>query len=327
MSKKIPVALYDGSIELVENSPISCAVLNDENKTRVLSQTEMVKALGRSQGGSKRGEANLPRWISASNLNPYLSTVLKEAILNPIEYRTTNGSVAHGIDATLLSDILDVFLDAERDGKLHESQKDIAAKAYQLGKALKKTAIIALVDEATGFIKDKNRAKDELQKFLRQFMRDDAAVLVKRFEDSFFEMIYKMRGWTWDYTHKHPGVVGLWINDIVYERIAPLVLAELKVKNPITEKGGRAHKHHQFLTDEVGVPKLLNHLAAIEALGRASNYNWIKFMGMVDTAFPKQYQQLKLIFDDEEDNTKLPTSEFNKKLITALNYNPKEDKK
>lgn len=45
-------------------------------------------------------------------------------------------------------------------------------------------------------------------------------------------MIYKMRGWTWDYTHKHPSVVGKWINDLIYERLAPLVLSELRRKIP-----------------------------------------------------------------------------------------------
>lgn len=41
-------------------------------------------------------------------------------------------------------------------------------------------------------------------------------------------MIYKMRNWTWTQTNKRPGVIGKWIDDIVYQRIAPLILAELK---------------------------------------------------------------------------------------------------
>jgi hypothetical protein len=145
-------------------------------------------------------------------------------------------------------------------------------------------------------------------------------------EFSFFEMIYKMRGWTWNYAHKYPGVVGIWINDIVYERIAPLVLAELQEKNPIIEeKGHRKYKHHQYLSEDIGIPKLLNHLSAVEALGRASGYNWSKFMIMLDTAFPKQYQQLSFIFDDYED--KLPKlSSFDQTMKKALDYDPNKDK-
>lgn len=41
-------------------------------------------------------------------------------------------------------------------------------------------------------------------------------------------MIYKMRGWDWENIHKRPAVVGQWINDIVYKRLGPGVLEELK---------------------------------------------------------------------------------------------------
>ena len=146
---------------------------------------------------------------------------------------------------------------------------------------------------------DKNRAKDELQKFLSQFISDEASRWVKTFNDSFFEMIYRMHGWNWTMTHKRPGVVGTWINDIVYERLAPIVLTELQKVNPKTDKGTRKDRHHQHLTEDVGRPKLKEHLAAVEALGRASGYNWAKFMQMLNAAFPKQYQQLDLLFPDD----------------------------
>lgn len=48
----------------------------------------------------------------------------------------------------------------------------------------------------------------------------------------------------------------------------------------------------------MGIPKLLNYLAFIETLAKVSNYDWNRFMDMVDIAFPKQYQQLKLFYDD-----------------------------
>ena len=42
----------------------------------------------------------------------------------------------------------------------------------------------------------------------------------------------------------------------------------------------------------------LSHISSLEALGRASNYNWDRFIDMVDLAFPKQNQQIKFYFDD-----------------------------
>lgn len=108
-----------------------------------------------------------------------------------------------------------------------------------------------------------------------------------------------MRGWSWEITNKKPGVVGTWINDIVYERLGPMLLSELKKKNPILESGNRGKKHHQFLTSEIGHPKLKEHLAAVQALGRVSGYKWSKSMQMLDIAYPKQYQQMSLLFPDE----------------------------
>lgn len=299
---------------------VPCAVLN--NGKRVFIQREIVGLLT----GNKKG--GFDRYLKPKNLFKYLPEKFKEnSLVQSVFTFKTDTREAQGFEATDLIDICMMYINARNDNALLPSQMHLATQSLVIVSAFAKTGVIAVIDEATGYLKDKNRAKDELQKFLRQFMREDAAKWVRRFEDSFFEMIYKMRGWTWNYTHKHPGVVGVWINDIVYERIAPLVLTELKTKNPTTEKGGRKNKHHVFLTDEIGIPKLLNHLAAVEALGRASGYDWNRFMVMLDKAFPKQYQQLSLIFDEPADEQpKKQLSDFDQKLNTALNYNPKEQK-
>jgi hypothetical protein len=290
-NQEILYATHTGEITIGENT-IPCAVLN--NGKRVFIQREIIGLLT----GNKKG--GLGRYLKPNNLQPYLPEKFRDnSLVQSVYHFKTGSQIAQGLSATDLIDICMMYINAKNDNKLQTNQLHLAAQSLIIVSAFAKTGVIAVIDEATGFIKDKNRAKDEFQKFLLQFMREDAARLVKRFEDTFFEMIYKMRGWTWNYAHHHPGVVGIWINDIVYERIAPMILSELQNKNPVQDKGTRKYKHHQFLSDSVGVPKLLNHLAAIEALGRASGYNWNRFMIMLDTAFPKQYQQLSLVFDDD----------------------------
>ncbi|XOV66560.1 MAG: P63C domain-containing protein [Fluviicola sp.] len=322
-------ALYDGSLEIGENYSIDSAVLNNEERTRVLSQKEVVKALGRSQGGSKRGEANLPRWISASNLTPYISSELREAILNPIVYKTTNGNTAHGIEATMLVDICEVWLDLEKSGDIHESQKETARRAYILFKSLAKTSIIALVDEATGYQSAKDRAKDTLQIFLKRALQEEAVKWVKTFQDEFFEMIFMMKGWTWGNTSKKPGVVGHYINDLVYARISPDLVDELRRLNPKV-KGRRKAKHHQHLTKDFGHPILKDHLAGLIALGRASGYDWDIFMQMVNKAYPIYGKTIQMNFPEtleDLDNSKNDTdlSNFNKSLKTALDHKPPKE--
>lgn len=315
---------YEGELDL-NGFIIPCYVLEDG--ARIISGNQMQEALKLFPDAAKiKSGSRLARLLAYESIKSLIANKYDPGHFEPIICYNGNQKI-NGYEATVLADICEIMLDARVLGLLTgERQKQIANQCEILIRSFARVGIIALVDEATGYQKDKNRAKDELQKFLKQFMREDAARWIKRFEDSFFEMIYRMRGWTWNYTHKHPGVVGVWINDIVYERVAPLVLSELKAKNPVTEKGSRKNKHHVFLTDEIGIPKLLNHLAAVEALGRASGYDWNRFMTMLDKAFPKQYQQLSFIFDETlPQTTKNPElSDLNEKLTKAIEYNPKK---
>ena len=95
-----------------------------------------------------------------------------------------------------------------------------------------------------------------------------------------------------------PGVVGRYTNDIVYERLAPGILEELQRLNPSQEDRGRARKHHQYLTDDIGHPALAQHLHAVIGLMRASA-TWDQFRTLLDRAFPKKGTQLDLLLSDD----------------------------
>lgn len=300
VEESILVAKYgsDKTPLMLGNLDIPCYVLEDG--TRVFSGRGIRTILG----ATSRSGQWLQRFVSSPEFAEYFSAgenSVKERIENPIKFTTkgTGGyaSVAYGYEVTILIDICSAIIDGNRAGVYHD--ETIVRNADVIIRSVAKVGIIALVDEATGYDKEKNRAKDELQKFLNLFIAKEASKWVKTFDDSFFEMIYKMRNWTWIDTNKRPGVVGQWINDIVYERIGPMVLTELNKVNPKKETGARKGKHHQFLSEDIGHPKLREHLAAVQALGRASGYNWTRFMQMLDIAYPKQYQQYPLVFEDE----------------------------
>lgn len=289
-SDKTPLKL--GDLE------IPCYVLEDG--TRVFSGRGVQKAIGYD---SKSGQW-MKSFCNIKGLSPYFyagDQSIAERLSNPIKFKRVDAggsqSDTNGYEVTLLVDICSIIIDANRAGDFDDTK--IVRNADIIIRSVAKVGIIALVDEVTGYQQDKNRAKDELQKFLAQFISDEASRWVKTFNDSFFEMIYRMHGWSWTLTYRRPGVVGKWINDIVYERLAPVILTELQKVNPKTDKGTRKDRHHQHLTEDVGRPKLKEHLAAVEALGRASGYNWAKFMQMLNAAFPKQYQQLDLLFPDD----------------------------
>lgn len=105
-------------------------------------------------------------------------------------------------------------------------------------RAFAKVGIIALVDEATGY-QDK-RAQNALAKILEKFIAEEMQPHTKTFPEEFYRQIFRLRGWEWKpWTVKKPGVIGHYTNDIVYERLAPDVLDELKRPNPTNEAGNR----------------------------------------------------------------------------------------
>ena len=274
---------------------IPCYVLN--NGMRVFSGRGIQKAIG---AGSKASGQWLQGFVRSDSILPYLPAGVIDKFNSPVEFKRSDAggsqTTTYGYEATLLIDLCNAIIDAYNDRRDNVSE-DYFNFANIILRAVAKVGIIALVDEATGYNKEKTRAKDELQKFLAEFINQEAVQWVKTFDDTFFEDIYRMRNWTWEKTAKKPSFVGKIINDIVYERIAPLVLSELRKLNPKSDNGNRKYRFHQFLTSDVGRPALKQHLAVLHSFAVVSDYNWDKFMRMLDKAHPKQYQQL-ILFDD-----------------------------
>lgn len=164
-------------------------------------------------------------------------------------------------------------------------------------RAVARVGIIALIDEATGY--QEIRDKDTLQKILDKYLLKEYAKWAKRFPDDFYREMFRLRGWQWKgMSVNRPSVVGKYTNDIVYERLAPGVLQELKRLNPKDEKGNRKAKYQQFLTEDTGVPALDKHLHSIMALMRASA-SYPQFERMLARSFPKLGQQIPLNFDED----------------------------
>jgi hypothetical protein len=290
-------ATHEGELP-IGDTVVSCAVLNDGR--RVLSQSGFMRALGRARQAKGRayykGDVNLPAFLTAQNLKVFIPKDL-EVTSSQIEFRTIKGQKAYGYSADLLPAVVSVFLDADRAGVLVATQKHIAERAYILAKALMNVAITALVDEATGY--QEVRDKQALQAILDKYLRKEFALWAKRFPDDFYRQIFRLRGWEWKGMKvNRPQVVAAYTKDIVYARLAPGVLDELERRNPPTQKKGRVSKHHQWLTDEIGLPALEQHMHAVLALQRVSK-DWDHFKRMLDVALPKRGDTLQLdLFTD-----------------------------
>lgn len=290
-SKHMPHATHEGIIK-IGDIEIACAVLNTGE--RLITQSGFMRALGRARQAKGRqyykGDINLPAFLTAQNLKPFIPKDL-EVASSQIEFRPLKGMRAFGYADSLLPEVCDVFVKADRAGKLAPNQQHIADQAHVILKGLARTGIAGLIDEATGY--QEVRDKHALQALLDTYLRKELAAWAKKFPDEFYEHIFRLRGWQWKGRGKNPPqVVASYTKDIVYARLAPQILEQLERKNPI-EGGRRKSKHHQWLTEDVGNPALAQHLHAVITLMRVSK-TWGQFKLMLDQAHPKRGDTLQL---------------------------------
>lgn len=292
---QLPVAEFgspDRPLRILD-AEIPCYVLSDG--TRVLTQEGFLSALGRAKKakggtGASKGVDNLPAFLAANSLKSLISNEIIEST-TPIEFRLPTGGKAFGFRAELLPKVCNIYLAARDQKLLLPSQQHLAKQADMLVRGLAETGIVALVDEATGY--QQVRARDALQAFLDRFLRKELAAWVKTFPDEFFQELFRLKRWKWSGTSRRPGVVGHYINDLIYDRLGPGVLAELEKRNPTDERGRRKARHHQWLTEEIGNPALAQHLYATIGFMRAHD-SWDAFTEAFKRAFPKKGENLSL---------------------------------
>lgn len=288
-------ALYEGEVQVSEDIAIPCAVLEDG--TRLLTQQGFLKAIGRARsakGGQGSTIEGVIPFLAAKNLQPFVSDELRAAAV-PVEFRTDKGTKAFGFHAELLPQVSEVYLSARDAGVLHPSQLAIAKACDIVTRGLARVGIIALVDEATGY--QEIRDRDALQAILKKYVDGKLYEWTKTFPTEFFKEIFRLKGWEWN-AGKMPGVVGKYINDLIYDRITPDLLIELKKQNPKNDRGNRRFRHHQLLSRDLGHPELTLRINQILGMAYACE-NWDQFYYSVQRKFPKQGSTLMMDFGEQ----------------------------
>ncbi|MFN8927714.1 MAG: P63C domain-containing protein, partial [Rhodospirillales bacterium] len=209
---------------------------------------------------------------------------------NPIFYRTKSGARAVGYDARLLPQVADVYLQL-RDasvkdrGAVPARYQGMVTAADILVRGLANVGIIALVDEATGFQRD--RATDALATILEAFIAKELQPYIRTFPGEFYDELFRLRGLQFPKDKvKRPQYFGHLTNDIVYARLAPGILKELKESVPKREDGRRKHHFTRHLTDTTGHPKLREHLASVVTIMTLSD-DYEDFKAKLDRRHPR----------------------------------------
>src|SRR5207248_4351048 len=109
---------------------------------------------------------------------------------NPIVFKPLNGDPAHGYEGTALIELCDAIWEARKQGKLTKTQEFLGVQAEIIMRASAKIGIIALIDEATGFILDKRR--EQYRELFQEFIREEFRMWKKEFPDEFFDMLYRL---------------------------------------------------------------------------------------------------------------------------------------
>ena len=84
----------------------------------------------------------------------------------------------------MITAVCNIWLKAREKGALQKQQLAKAQQAEIIMRALADTAVVALIDEATGY--QAARPRDALQQYLEMIVRKELAVWAKKFPDEFY---------------------------------------------------------------------------------------------------------------------------------------------
>lgn len=302
----IPKAVF-GSPDrpvVIAGIEINCYVLDDT--TRLLVQNGMRKVLG-----IKNRYKSFAEIITTTGFISFIDAELREKVVNPILFkRESGGRTAYGYSAETLVDLCEAILKARDANLVPKHLQYVCDRADMIIRSLAKVGIVALVDEVTGF--QEARDKKALQTLLDKYLLDEYAKWAKRFPDEFYQQLFRLRGWSFDPNNsKRTQAVAWFTKNLVYQRLAPGILKELEVRNPILENGRRKSKHFQWFTDDTGIPALNQHFHTLLAFMRiGDNYEHFKFM--IDRALPVHGETIQMSFFK---NSELFGEEFEKAVF------------
>lgn len=278
-------ATHKGNFKEDFGIDVDCYVLNDQNKTAVISQRGMGKALKLGEGGG-----SLPRFINGKIMSKAVGAELHEKIANPLIFKDDTVVLnigqpmpVNGYDVTILIDICKAIVKAEAEGVLLASQANIAKQAHVILNASAKAGIQGLVYALSGY----DRTKDEIITAFKFFVKEEAREYEKEFPAQLYEEWYRLyqlpkpeRNRPWKFMH-------LTIDQVYY----PLAnssgkIHELVVMQRAKKKEDRNKRLFQFLA-EIGVKALRTHLGQLLGIAKISK-NQEEYEGHVNTVFGVQ---------------------------------------
>lgn len=256
--------LHKGNFKEEFGIDVDCYVLDDAQKTAVISQRGMGQALGMSE----RGNA-LPRFLSTKVMSDHLGAEIREKIENPLKFQSSTGGAGptvHGFDVTLLIDICKAVMEAEAAGKLSSPRyTNIARQAHVIVSASAKAGIKGLVYALAGY----NPSAEEVIAAFKLYVQEEAKKYEPEFPNELYQEWYRLydipvlsRGKPWHFKY-------LTVNH-VYHPLAASGGNVLALLRALKAKGGdQKAKLFQFL-NQIGARALRIQLGRILEMAQSS---------------------------------------------------------
>lgn len=248
-----PFAKYRGELMLGDTS-VDCYVL--DTKERVISLRATVKSIADVDAG------NLSDYIGAQALKSYIN---KDLILGElIDFHIPGTQLkGKGIAAEKFLDICSGYVSAFSAGVLAtDRQKEIAIRCSILLASCAKVGLIALIDEATGY--QKEREEDALQVKLRAFIAEELREWEKTFPDELWEEFGRLTRWQGS-LHLRPKWWGKLVLELIYDALDPDIAKHLRVHKPPPRHG---QNYHQWLTEDIGLKALITHIHQVIGISK-----------------------------------------------------------
>lgn len=244
---------------------VECYVLDDEQKTAIVSRRGIGTALGLGDQGK-----GLSKLLRGQKVAPYVGDELEEKLANPLLFQWSPPGmnvpgVSHGYDVTILIDVCKAIIAADDGGSLLPRQKHIAKQAHVILNASAKAGIKGLVYALAGY----DPTREEVIAAFKFYVREEAREYEKEFPKELYaewvrlyELVEPPRGKNWkhkDLTVKH-----------VYTPLARSngkILELARVQK--AKSADRSSKLHQFLS-VIGVKALRTHLGRLLGMAETS---------------------------------------------------------
>lgn len=267
---KPAIATHKGNFMEEFGIDIDCYVLNDENKTAVISQRGMASAIGLSVHSGK----SLPRFLETKSIEKYIGADLRNKIDNPVIFQSfslvqesSKGVTTYGYDVTILIDICKAIIDADQEGKLSQARQSSVKQARIILNASAKLGIQNLAYALSGY----DVTRQQIIESFKLFVQQEAREYEKEFPDQLYQEWYRIyqlpkpeRNRPWKFMHL--------TNGHVYYPLAKSrgKLQQLIITQRDDSSQAKQKRLHQFLS-EVGVKALRQHLGQLLGIAQLSD--------------------------------------------------------